>query len=74
MVAAVPLPPPLPPADVPGLSCNRPCPCSQAEVRVLGEDRESLGILPIARALELAREREVDLILTVPEARPPLCR
>lgn len=57
---------------LPGL--QPPLPRRQSEVRVLGEDRESLGILPIAKALQLARELDVDLILTVPEARPPLCR
>jgi len=44
------------------------------EVRVIGESGEQLGIVPITKALELAREREVDLVEVAPTAEPPVCR
>jgi len=43
-------------------------------VRVVGEEGEQLGILPIDAALRLAREREVDLVEFAPAANPPVCR
>ena len=44
------------------------------EVRVVSADGEQLGILPIAQALELARQREMDLVEVAAEAVPPVCR
>ena len=35
---------------------------------------EQLGILPIAEALRVAQERELDLVEVAPEAVPPVCR
>jgi translation initiation factor IF-3 len=43
-------------------------------VRVVSADGEQLGILPIAQALELARQREMDLVEVAAEAQPPVCR
>jgi translation initiation factor IF-3 len=37
-------------------------------------DGEQLGILPIAQALEIARQRELDLVEVAAEAAPPVCR
>ncbi len=45
-----------------------------AEVRVIGEDKEPLGILGIDEALRMAQDQEVDLLLVVPGASPPVCR
>ena len=40
----------------------------------MSAEGEQLGILPIAQALELARQREMDLVEVAAEASPPVCR
>lgn len=47
---------------------------SASEVRVIGEDKEALGVMGIGEALELAEDAGVDLLLVVPDASPPVCR
>jgi translation initiation factor IF-3 len=44
------------------------------ELRVIGEDKEPLGVMSKREALDLASENGVDLILVVPDASPPVCR
>jgi translation initiation factor IF-3 len=44
------------------------------EVRLIGEDGEQVGVLPIEKALAFARERDLDLVEVAAEARPPVCR
>lgn len=44
------------------------------EVRLIDENKEQVGIVPIFKALEIARERELDLVEISPEASPPVCR
>ena len=44
------------------------------EVRVIGEQGEQLGIMPLAEALRLAQSRSIDLVEIAPRARPPICR
>ena len=46
----------------------------EKEVRVIGADGEQLGVMPIQEARRLADEAEVDLVLTVPNAKPPVCK
>lgn len=43
------------------------------EVRIVGEDIEST-VVPIRQALDLAQEKEVDLVEISPNANPPVCR
>ena len=43
-------------------------------VRVIGENTEQLGVMPIEHALELARSKEVDLVEISAGAKPPICR
>ncbi len=43
------------------------------EVRVVGEDIEP-GVYPVAKALRMAQEREMDLVEISPQANPPVCR
>jgi len=43
-------------------------------VRVIDNDGEQLGILPIEQALQMAEERAMDLVEVAPMARPPVCR
>lgn len=44
------------------------------EVRLNGPENEPLGIVPIAEALRLAGEKDVDLVEIVANADPPVCR
>jgi translation initiation factor IF-3 len=43
-------------------------------VRVIDENGEQIGILPIAEALEMARGKELNLVEVAPNAQPPVCR
>ncbi|MEW5898526.1 MAG: translation initiation factor IF-3 [Bacillota bacterium] len=44
------------------------------EVRVIDVNGNQLGIMPIAAALRLAEEKELDLVEVAPQAKPPVCR
>jgi translation initiation factor IF-3 len=44
------------------------------EVRVIDDAGEQIGILPLAQAQELAREKDLDLVEIAPEAKPPVCK
>lgn len=44
------------------------------EVRLIGEEGEQLGIMPLREALQLAWEHELDLVEMAPTANPPVCR
>jgi len=44
------------------------------EVRVIGEEREQLGVLGIQEAIRAARDRGLDLVEVAPTAQPPVCR
>lgn len=44
------------------------------EVRVIEENGEQLGVLPTPQALQLARDRNVDLVEVAPNSVPPVCR
>ena len=44
------------------------------EVRVIDAEGNQLGIMPTAKALELAEEAELDLVRIVPGAQPPVCK
>lgn len=43
-------------------------------VRVIGEENEKLGLMPIEKALALAREAGTDLVEVSPKAVPPVCK
>jgi translation initiation factor IF-3 len=45
-----------------------------AEVRLVGPNGEQVGIVPIAKAMELAREADLDLVEVAPMARPPVAK
>jgi len=45
-----------------------------AEVRLIGPDGDNIGVVPIKKALELARDAELDLVEVSPNANPPVCR
>jgi translation initiation factor IF-3 len=44
------------------------------EVRLVGEDGNQIGVIPTEKALEYARERDLDLVEVAADARPPVCR
>ncbi len=44
------------------------------EVRVIGAEGEQLGVLPIRQAMELAEQKEMDLVKIVANAHPPVCK
>lgn len=46
----------------------------EKEVRVIGNDGEQLGIMPLKQAISMAEERELDLCLIAPKATPPVCK
>jgi len=43
-------------------------------VRLVADSGEQLGIVPVAQALKLAEEQNVDLVEIAPLARPPVCK
>ena len=44
------------------------------EIRLIGANGEQLGIVSSAKALEIAQNEELDLVLIAPEAKPPVCK
>lgn len=45
-----------------------------SEVRLVGEEGEQLGIVPIHTAQELSIEKGLDLVMIAPKTVPPVCR
>ncbi len=45
-----------------------------AEVRVIGPEGENVGVIPLAEALAMAKEHELDLIEISPNAVPPVAK
>jgi translation initiation factor IF-3 len=45
-----------------------------AEVRLIGDDGEQIGVVKRDEALAYARERDLDLVMVAPDAKPPVCR
>jgi translation initiation factor IF-3 len=44
------------------------------EVRLVGPEGEQVGIVPVAEALRLAQDTDLDLVEVAPTARPPVCK
>ena len=44
------------------------------EVRVIDQNGEQLGVMAIRAALELAEEKQLDLVKIAPTAKPPVCK
>lgn len=44
------------------------------EVRLIGAEGENVGLVTIQKALDLAKEAELDLVEVAPSAVPPVCR
>ena len=45
-----------------------------AEVRLIGHDGSQVGVVPLAQAQEMAREKDLDLVEIAPTANPPVCK
>ena len=46
----------------------------EAQVRLIGDDGEQLGIMSSEEALSIAEERDLDLVMISPAAKPPVCK
>jgi translation initiation factor IF-3 len=44
------------------------------EVRLIDEEGEQVGVIATDKALEMARDRDLDLVEVAPDARPPVAR
>ncbi len=44
------------------------------EVRLIDEEGQQVGVIPTFQALQMARERGLDLVEVAPNAIPPVCR
>ncbi|MDO4748453.1 MAG: translation initiation factor IF-3 [Eubacteriales bacterium] len=44
------------------------------ELRIIGEDGAQLGIMSATQALEIAAEKNLDLVKIAPQATPPVCK
>src|SRR5688500_14727917 len=44
------------------------------EVRLIDEDGTQLGVVPTVQALEMARQKDVDLVEVAANAVPPVCK
>ena len=44
------------------------------EVRVIGENGDQLGVMPVKEAQKLADEAGLDLVKIAPTAKPPVCK
>lgn len=43
-------------------------------MRLIDQDEQQIGITAIEKALEMAREQELDLVEVAPTANPPVCK
>ncbi|WP_238915979.1 translation initiation factor IF-3 [Clostridium sp. YIM B02555] len=46
----------------------------EKELRVIGSEGEQLGVITAAEARRLAEEKELDLVMISPSAKPPVCK
>jgi translation initiation factor IF-3 len=44
------------------------------EIRLIDQDGKQVGVVPIAQAQQMAREKELDLVEISPTAAPPVCK
>ena len=44
------------------------------EVQLISDEGEKLGVVPINKALDLAMEKKLDLVLVAPNAQVPVCK
>ena len=44
------------------------------EVQLIGDNGEKLGVVEFTKALDMAEEKKLDLVLVAPNVNPPVCR
>lgn len=44
------------------------------QIRLIGPDGNQLGVVPLAKAMDLANQHELDLVEVAPQVEPPVCR
>ena len=44
------------------------------DVQVIGSNGDNLGVVPLKKAIELAKQEDLDLIEISPNANPPVCK
>ena len=44
------------------------------EVRLIDENGQQVGIIPLEEALRIAEEKDLDLVEVAPQANPPVCK
>ena len=44
------------------------------EVRMLDENGDQLGVMPLSKAKEYAYDKDLDIVLIAPQGTPPVCR
>ena len=47
---------------------------NEKEVQLIGAEGEKIGVVPIEKALDLAEEANLDLVLVAPNAKPVVCK
>ena len=46
----------------------------EKEIRVISGDGEQLGLMSSKEALKIAEEKDLDLVMISPNAKPPVCK
>lgn len=44
------------------------------EIRLVDENGEQMGVMPTRQAMQMAEERQLDLVKIAPQAQPPVCK
>lgn len=44
------------------------------EIRLIDSNGEQLGIVPLKKAMEMAENKQLDLVMIAQQAKPPVCR
>ena len=44
------------------------------EVRLIGQNGDQIGVVPRNKALDMAQNANLDLVMVAPNAKPPVCR
>ena len=45
-----------------------------SNVRLIGADNEQIGIVPLSQALDMAYDKDLDLVLIAAQSEPAVCR
>jgi translation initiation factor IF-3 len=46
----------------------------EPELRVIDENSQMVGVIPTSQALQMAKERDLDLVVVSPKAQPPVAK